>query len=84
MTNYEQIADGAMEYLWKMITPLVSTAPHIDIKIDERGILLSVVLNREDVGKIIGKNGETIKAIRRLIRQFGLTNSSHISVKVNE
>ena len=78
------IAENGVIYLRGIIAPIISIAPVIIFKIDERGILLSVNIDKEDMGRIIGKGGETAKAIRRLVRQFASINNAHIAVKINE
>lgn len=73
-------------YLQSVISPLVSFPDDIrvDRKVDERGVLLELHLHREDMGKIIGKQGDTARALRRIMRQFGMMNESHIALKINE
>lgn len=51
---------------------------------DDMGILLSVHVARSDMGKIIGKEGATAKAIRRLIDAFGYRLRQKVSVKILE
>ena len=51
---------------------------------DERGVLLSVNVSKGDMGKVIGKNGETAKAIRTVIHIAGMTDDARVSVKINE
>jgi predicted RNA-binding protein YlqC (UPF0109 family) len=73
-----------IDYIRSIIEPLVANEFEVDKLIDDRGVLLTVKLAPSDIGKIIGKNGETAKAIRRLIRQYGMANDQHISVKIYE
>ncbi|MEJ7660454.1 MAG: KH domain-containing protein [Hymenobacter sp.] len=44
---------------------------HVDRTIDEMGVLISVNVNPEDMGKVIGKSGQTAKAIRTLLKVVG-------------
>lgn len=73
-------------YLVAILEPLVENkaAIRIDRTTDERGVLLSVSLAQEDMGRIIGKQGDTARAIRRLVRQFGFASKSRVAVKINE
>ncbi len=48
------------------------------------GILLTVTVAPEDMGSVIGKAGETAKAIRHLVRIAGVKQSCRVSVKINE
>lgn len=52
--------------------------------IDERGVLIKLYVNPEDMGKIIGKDGKTAKAIRTLLRVFGAKNNSRLNLKIVE
>lgn len=72
------------EYLESIIKPLILKELDIEKIVDDRGILLIVKVEKEDIGRIIGKQGETARAIRRLIRQFGMANDQHIAVKIYE
>jgi len=56
----------------------------IDRKVDEMGVLLSLKVNPEDMGQIIGKAGSTARAIRSLVRIVGLKNHARVNLKVEE
>lgn len=51
---------------------------------DEMGILLTLHVAKSDMGRIIGKDGETAKAIRTILRSFGFTEGLRISLKIEE
>ncbi|MEK7170986.1 MAG: KH domain-containing protein [Patescibacteria group bacterium] len=50
--------------------------------LDERGVLIQLTVNREDMGKVIGREGRTAKAIRSLLRVFGARSESRINLKI--
>ncbi len=56
----------------------------VDRKVDEMGVLLSLKVNPEDMGQIIGKEGSTARAIRNLIRIIGLKNHARVNLKIEE
>lgn len=56
----------------------------VDRKVDEMGVLLSLKVNPEDMGQIIGKEGSTAKAIRNLVRIVGLKNHARVNLKIEE
>ncbi len=56
----------------------------IDSKIDELGVLLTVQVSDDDMGKLIGKGGQTVKALRTLLRLLGSTGSQRINLKILE
>lgn len=76
----------ASDYLYSLIQPLLAytSALKIEESVDERGILLTMSVSQEDMGRVIGKNGDNARAMRCLVRQLGLQNKAHISVKINE
>lgn len=74
------------KYLADIIRPLLTnpTASTITQSIDDMGILLTLQVAPEDMGPIIGKSGETAKAIRHLLRIAGVKQNARVSVKINE
>ncbi|TSC75765.1 MAG: hypothetical protein G01um101430_259 [Parcubacteria group bacterium Gr01-1014_30] len=56
----------------------------IDRKVDEMGVLLSLKVNSEDMGQIIGKAGSTARSIRSLVRIVGLKNHARVNLKIEE
>lgn len=53
-------------------------------QVDEMGVLLTLKVNPADMGKIIGKNGATAKALRTLLRVVGAKNRARINFKIEE
>lgn len=56
----------------------------VDRTVDEQGVLLTLSVAAEDMGKVIGREGQTAKAIRTLLRVVGMKNNARISLKINE
>lgn len=52
--------------------------------VDEMGVLLSLKVNAEDMGQIIGRQGSTAKAIRTLLRVIGMKNNARVNFKIEE
>lgn len=52
--------------------------------VDEMGVLMTLDVHSEDMGKIIGRSGNTAKAIRTLLRVVGMKNNARINLKINE
>lgn len=73
-------------YLKSILEPLIAHPEDLRItrSVDEMGVLLKIDLNREDMGKVIGRSGETAKAIRLILRVFGGSNNKRINMKINE
>lgn len=56
----------------------------IESKLDELGILLTVQVSDRDMGKLIGKGGQTVKALRTLLRILGGNLQQRINLKIVE
>jgi len=56
----------------------------IDRTVDEMGVLLTLSVNQTDMGKIIGRSGNTAKAIRTLLRVVGMKHNARVNLKINE
>lgn len=74
------------EFLEYLIKSIVSHPEEVkvDRKVDEMGVLLTLKVNREDMGTIIGREGANAKAIRSLVRIVGLKNNARVNLKIEE
>ena len=59
-------------------------AVKIDRKVDEMGVLMTLEVDPADMGKIIGRQGNTAKAIRTLLRVVGMKMNARVNLKINE
>ena len=74
------------QFLDSLIKSLVDYPNDVKIKrtVDEMGVLLTLDVNAADMGKIIGREGNTAKSIRTLLRIVGMKNNSRVNLKINE
>lgn len=74
------------EFLEMIVKTLVDKPEDVVVEraIDERGVLLTLKVNPEEMGKIIGKQGQTARALRTLLRIIGNKNNSYVNLKVYE
>ena len=72
-----------IEYIAKAI---VSNPDDVVITrtVDEMGVLLTLKIHKDDMGYIIGRQGNTAKAIRTLLKVIGAKNNSRINFKIEE
>lgn len=56
----------------------------VDRKVDEMGVLLTLKVSPQDMGQVIGRNGNTAKAIRSLLRVVGIKNNARVNLKIEE
>ncbi|MSR72991.1 KH domain-containing protein [Candidatus Parcubacteria bacterium] len=74
------------QFLEYVVKALVDNPNDVKIKrtVDEMGVLMSLDVNSADMGKIIGREGNTAKAIRTLLRVVGMKNNARVNLKINE
>lgn len=56
----------------------------IERDIDDLGVLITLKVAKDDMGKIIGKSGQTAKAMRVLLRLIGSKNGERVNLKILE
>lgn len=56
----------------------------LEDSIDERGVLIKLFVSKDDLPRIIGKGGDTAKAVRQLLRALGAKNNARYSFKVDQ
>lgn len=74
------------QFLEQLVKSLVDHPESVKINrtVDEMGVLLTLDVHAEDMGKIIGRSGNTAKAIRTLLRVVGMKNEARVNLKINE
>lgn len=74
------------KFLDFLVKSLVENPDDVKINrtVDEMGVLLTLDVNPADMGKIIGREGNTAKAIRTLLRIVGMKNNSRVNLKISE
>ena len=56
----------------------------VDRKVDEMGVLLTLKVNPANMGQVIGRNGNTAKALRTLLRVVGMKHNARVTLKIEE
>ncbi len=75
-----------VKFLEFVVKALVENPDDVKINrtVDEMGVLMTLDVNKDDMGKIIGREGNTAKAIRTLLRVVGMKNNARVNLKINE
>lgn len=78
--------ESDQQFLEQLVKALVDHPESVKINrtVDEMGVLLTLDVHAEDMGKIIGRSGNTAKAIRTLLRVVGMKNEARVNLKINE
>ena len=74
------------QFLEYVVKALVDNPDDVKIKrtVDEMGVLLTLGVHKDDMGKVIGRSGQTAKAIRTILRVVGMKNEARVNLKIEE
>ena len=78
--------DQDQKFLEYVVKSLVDNPDDVKIvrTVDEMGVLLTMSVHKDDMGKIIGRSGATAKAIRTILRVVGMKNDARVNLKIEE
>ena len=72
-----------VEYLVKAIVNYPEEVK-TERNVDERGVLITLHVKPEDMGYVIGRQGQTARAIRTLLKIVGAKNNARVNFKIHE
>ena len=74
------------DFIEFVVKNIVDNPDQVEIErtIDDLGVLVTLKVAKEDMGKIIGKSGQTAKAMRILLRLIGSKTESRVNLKILE
>ncbi len=74
------------KFLEYIIKELVDNPTDVKINrtLDEMGVLLTLTVHKDDMGKVIGRSGATAKAIRTILRVVGMKHDARVNLKIEE
>lgn len=72
------------QFVEYIVKSLVGNPDDVTVErtIDEKGVLLSLTVNPEDLGRVIGKRGVTAQSLRTLLRALGTKNDARYNLKI--
>ncbi len=78
--------DQDQEFVETVVRALVDHSEDVSSErtVDEMGVLITLKVNQEDMGAVIGRQGQTAKAIRTLLRVVGAKNNARVNLKIYE
>jgi predicted RNA-binding protein YlqC (UPF0109 family) len=79
--NMSTIDQQFVEYIVKSLVGYPDDVV-VERIIDEKGVLLSLTVNPEDLGRVIGKRGATAQSLRTLLRALGTKNDARYNLKI--
>ena len=74
------------QFVENIVKNLVENPEDVKVErtIDEKGVLLTLSVNKEDLGRIIGRRGATAQSLRALLRALALKNNAHYNLKISD
>ena len=74
------------EFLEYIVKAIVSTPDAVksDREVDEMGVLLTLHIDPSDMGYVIGRQGQTARAIRTLLKIVGAKHNARVNLKIHE
>ncbi|MDD5341883.1 MAG: KH domain-containing protein [Patescibacteria group bacterium] len=74
------------EFIEYVVKALVDRPEDVasDRTVDEMGVLITLKVNPQDLGQVIGRQGQTAKALRTLLRVVGAKNHARVNLKIYE
>lgn len=72
-----------IEYVVKQIVD-EPDAVEVTRRVDDLGVLITLRVGANDMGKVIGKSGQTAKALRTLLRVVGSKFDLRVNLKIVE
>src|ERR1700759_3809593 len=72
------------QFIEYIVKSLVGNPDAVKIQrtIDEKGVLLELTVDQEDLGRVIGKRGATAQSLRTLLRALGTKNDARYNLKI--
>ncbi|HSW77367.1 MAG TPA: KH domain-containing protein [Candidatus Chromulinivoraceae bacterium] len=72
------------QFVEYIVKSLVSNPDDVVVErlIDEKGVLLTLTVNPDDLGRVIGKRGVTAQSLRTLLRALGTKNDARYNLKI--
>lgn len=74
------------EFVEMVVQAIVSHPEDVKTErtVDERGVLITLHINQEDMGYVIGRQGQTARSIRTLLKIVGAKNNARVNLKIYE
>ena len=72
------------QFVEYVVKSLVGKPDQVQVErsVDEKGVLLELTVDPEDLGRVIGKRGATAQSLRTLLRALGTKNDARYNLKI--
>lgn len=78
--------NAARDFIEFVVKHIVDSPDEVEVTltVDDLGVLITLKVAQADMGKIIGKGGQTAKSLRVLLRMMGAKNDARFNLKIVE
>ena len=78
--------ESDQQFVEYVVKAIVNNPDDVKINrtVDERGVLITLDVNPSDMGYVIGRQGQTARSIRTLLKIVGAKNNARVNLKINE
>jgi predicted RNA-binding protein YlqC (UPF0109 family) len=86
MTTLDPTESPARDFIEYVVKAIVDVPDEVMVEqsVDDLGVLITLKVHKDDMGKIIGKSGQTAKALRILLRMMGSKANARYNLKIIE
>ena len=86
MLRMDMSKQGDQEFVEQIVRAIVSHPEDVrtERQVDEMGVLITLHINPEDMGYVIGRQGQTARSIRTLLKIVGAKNNARVNLKIYE
>lgn len=86
MSTHDPTQGPDKDFVEFIVKQMVNNPDEVEVTrtVDEMGVLITLKVAKDDMGRIIGKSGQTAKAIRILLRVVGSKNNARVNLKIIE
>ena len=86
LQNKDMAKQFDQEFVEYIVKSIVSNPNDVttDRTVDERGVLITLHINQADMGYVVGRKGQTVQAIRTLLKIVGAKNDARVNLKIDE
>lgn len=85
-TVMQEIMESDQQFVEYLVKAIVNNPDDVKVTrtVDERGVLMTLDINPSDMGYVIGRQGQTARSIRTLLKIVGAKNNARVNLKINE
>ena len=73
-----------LELVRTIVDQLVDDPSNVDINVDDTNYVITILVDKSEIGRVIGKQGRIAKAIRSIVRSAGMKHNVKYNVEIDE